>query len=644
MEKQDELKAFARMCVQGLSDDVELRQERETELLVHLKSAFAEERQNASDDEALENTFKRFGDPEEISSQLIDGNAEQLSRNARIRRAAKWLLLPLLVISVLLCIDIRGILASVTLLQTMRPSWIFGRQKGFLDWDVGLKTRTLSDDEQSLFDYYYGRTNTPRLELLSHLYDAHRDDAMLCALYAQELSLPLAGIQERLPEVIENGRRIDPSNPLYDYLECLMLMREGCKMLRAVDMPVDEITVADRGKLNDGIVFHVNEITLEEYGKLEEAITVYRKGLSKGNINTYGDELLRRIRGMLKIRGDLLGGMQLVAFRSRERLLFLPSFRCIANGVALYCGILNKTGDHEKAVELLATWRTYIPQFLNGDNIHCINYAEIAGGYRNMEYYLKCAKKIGATDEIAALQDVLDIEKERFPLNRDTRPVRQVTGLLGKLALFYFEECENIAEWSNIRRFEAAAFDSASVGLACLVLMLFISLFGIAVLAMRRGGRRPFLFIMPLSMYAGLLIKGLLLPALLYFALTYFIAGKGGQQAILQVIPIAYLCLFWPFCYDVLCDRMLKNWTCSIGAGNHESFRASRSLNMLFLFVVLLLFFGCVLRPIAELRERHYARMEKLVIPWDEAENLEEKAIRKSQDRLVEKITSTKVN
>ena len=56
MGKQDELKAFARMCVQGLSDDVELRQERETELLVHLKSAFADERQNASDDEALKNT------------------------------------------------------------------------------------------------------------------------------------------------------------------------------------------------------------------------------------------------------------------------------------------------------------------------------------------------------------------------------------------------------------------------------------------------------------------------------------------------------------------------------------------------------------------------------------------------------------
>ena len=227
MEKQDELKTFARMCVQSLSDDAELRQERETELLGHLKEAFAEERRNTSADDALKNTFRRFGDPEEISAQLADGNAERLSRNAKIRRAAKWLLLPLLIVGVLLCIDVRGILASVTLLKSFKPSWISawlnndsnGRQEGI--WgDYGkikLKTRRLSADEQSLFDYYYSKGD--RLEILSRLYEGHRDDAMLCAIFALELSLPEAKMREKLPEVIANGRRIDPDNALYDYLE-----------------------------------------------------------------------------------------------------------------------------------------------------------------------------------------------------------------------------------------------------------------------------------------------------------------------------------------------------------------------------------------------------------------------------------------
>ena len=643
MEKQDELKAFAKMCVQSLSDDAELRQERETELLGHLKEAFAEECRSASADEALKNTFKRFGDPEEISAQLAEGNAERLSRNAKIRRAAKWLLLPLLIVGVLFCIDVRGILASVTLVRTMRPNWFRGKAKTYFDWGVGLKTRKLSDDERLLFDYYYG-SKTPPLEVLAQLYDAHRDDTMLCALYAQELSLPKAGIQERLPEVIANGRGIDPSNPLYDYLECLMLMREGCMMLRAVDIPVNEIKMEEPVKPDGTIAFYLGAITIEGRGKLDEAITVYRKGLSKGNIDTYGDELLRRIRGMLEIRGDLLGGMQLINFRSRERLLFLPSFRCIANGVALYCDLIHREGDHERAVELLSTWRTYIPQFLGGDNIHCINYADIAGGFRNMEYYLKYAKRIGATDETAALQSILDIEKERHMSHLDNRPFKEATGLMGALAMYYLEESENITEWSNIRRFEAAAFDSASIGLACLVLLLFIFLFGAAVFAMRLNGRRPFLFLMPWSMYKGLLIKGLLLPALVYFVLTVCIAEKGGLTAILQVIPVMYLCLFWPFYYDMVCDRLMKKWTCSIGAGSHESFRVSRSFNMLCLFVALLLFFGCILRPVAELREHYYASKETIVIPWDGAENLEERAIRKSQERLIEKIIATKGN
>jgi hypothetical protein len=310
----------------------------------------------------------------------------------------------------------------------------------------------------------------------------------------------------------------------------------------------------------------------------------------------------------------------------------------------LFSDLLHREGDHERAVELISTWRTYIPQFLNGDNIHCINYADIAGGFLNLEYYLKYAKRIGATDETAALQSILDDEKERHASYLDNRPFKDATGLMGALAMFYLEECENITEWSNIRRFEAAAFDSASVGLACLVLLLFISLFGAAVLAMRLRGRRPFLFLMPWPMYAGLLTKGLLLPALIYFIVTVCIAEKGGLSAILQVVPVMYLCLFWPFYYDMVCDRLLKKWTCSIGAGSHESFRLSRSFNMLCLFVVLLLFFGCILRPVAELRERYYAQKETIVIPWDGAENLEEKAIRKAQERLVEQMIATKGN
>ena len=99
MVKQDELKTFAGICSKSLSDDVELRQEVEVELLDHLEDAYEEECQNATEEEALKNALKRFGNPEEISSQLVKNNAARLSWNARIRHTAKWLLLPLLITS-----------------------------------------------------------------------------------------------------------------------------------------------------------------------------------------------------------------------------------------------------------------------------------------------------------------------------------------------------------------------------------------------------------------------------------------------------------------------------------------------------------------------------------------------------------------
>ena len=635
IEKEDELREFAGMCSKSLSDDVELRQEVEAELLDHLEDAYEEERQNATEEEALSNTFKRFGSPEEISGQLVENNAARLSQNARIRRAAKWLLVPLMVVGVLFCIDVRGILASVTLLKTMKPSW-FEHNPGSNDhwslgWDVNLKTRKLSEYEQSLFDYYYGKGD--RLEILSQLVENHCDDAMLCAVFALELSQPKAKMQEKLPEVIANGRRIDPSNALYDYLESLVLMRDGCEL-----PPLGPNWLNSR-KEDD---VSAENYVIKDRGKLDKAIAIYRQGLSKGNLNTYGDGLWKRIQGMLKIRGDLLGGMQMIDFRARERLLFLGGLRRIARSVAAYSVILHKEGDDAKAVEHLATCRTFLSQYLSLDNIH---HMDILACTRISAELLNCAKRLGATDEIAAWQTIVDNEKERREMmsQRSTNHL-YACGLISGMAQPFSTESTGIKEWTIARRLEAAAFDSASIALACLCLLVVIAILGVDVLAMRIGGRRPFLFIMPQSSYKGLLIKGLLFPTIIYFVLTTIIAGKGGPWFVLQVIPFAYLCLLWPLCYGVCCNRAIKKWIRSIGGGSHEGFSASRSFNMLCLFVVLLLFFGCILRPIAELRERHYARKETLVIPWDGAETAEERVTRKLQKRLLEQMSAAKVN
>ena len=171
-----------------------------------------------------------------------------------------------------------------------------------------------------------------------------------------------------------------------------------------------------------------------------------------------------------------------------------------------------------------------------------------------------------------------------------------------------------------------------TIGLSCLVLLLAIVLFAIHAFFLRIGGRRPFLFILPKTAYAKLLLKGILLPALIYLAMVFMLQEKGGL--LLQVLPCVFLCLLWPLYYAAYCHRLLTGWTHSIGADNHDSFRASHSLNMLCLFVVLLLAIGGILRPISNWRQRHYARMETLVIPRNGVETYERRVIRKWQKHL----------
>ena len=632
----DQLGEFSGLCTKSLSDDAELCQQVKNELLGHLEDAFEEEQKSVPEQEALQNAMRRFGDPEELASQLAESNAKRLSLPARIRRAARWLFLPLLVFGVLLCIDIRGIMSSTALLNSVR-------KRTWFNWDVGLKTRKLSEEEQLLFDYHYGRGN--RLEILSSLYEKHSDDPMICAIFAQELSLAADrqpdACHAKLSEVLANGRRIDPTNPLYDYLECLTLMREALlPQTGGKSAIIDDINEHGNLELAMASISFDRVKKVFDQNKLDSAIDIYLQALVKGPIKTYTAELLKNVQGMLKIKNDLLGGMHLIDAASRERLLFRSAFKNISKGIILYCDLLHHDGDNARAVSLLATWRTYFTQYLGGENTHLV---DLIGGIRLAGDYLECAKRLGASDEIAALTAVGEIRREMVKATQTQgffHQFHQEGGLLTWGTPPYPIEGENIAEWTVERRLEATTFGTLYLCLACFVLLLAIALFGFHALVMRLLGRRPFLFILPKRAYTALLLKGILLPSLIFLVISHFILAANARWGLgfvaNQLLPAIYLCVLWPLYYGVNSHRVLTAWMNSIGAMTHHAFRASRSLNMLCCLTVLLLAIGCILRPISALRQRYYARRETLVIPREGVEIHEKRVIRKWQTRLLE--------
>ena len=94
-----------------------------------------------------------------------------------------------------------------------------------------------------------------------------------------------------------------------------------------------------------------------------------------------------------------------------QSLALLSVIRSIARHVVLYCGILLKEGDKEKAVDLLATWRPLLSQYLSLDNIHLV---DIFNCFRISEEFLHCAKRWYETQgEVADLEILNHMLKRR---------------------------------------------------------------------------------------------------------------------------------------------------------------------------------------------------------------------------------------
>ena len=257
---------------------------------------------------------------------------------------------------------------------------------------------------------------------------------------------------------------------------------------------------------------------------MDEAIALYERALGKGEIRTYSPELLKNVLGMLKIKEDLLGGMHLIDLNSRERILLVTPVRNIVRGVVLYCDLLQKEGENAKAIALLATWHTFLQKYINGDNTH---FLDILVGISLANDFLKCAKRLGATEQIASLQALLDMRKELDQNLKDESHRREKTAgsFLNILAMPYASSGEgyNMDEWSIEGKLERATFATLSLALACCALLGIIVFFGLHALVMRLCGHHPFLFILPKSAYMRLILIGILLPALLFLGLSHYL-------------------------------------------------------------------------------------------------------------------------
>ena len=401
------------------------------------------------------------------------------------------------------------------------------------------------------------------------------------------------------------------------------------------------MTSACQLSANDG-----KELTgdaIKDYAAFEKAVVIYERALTMGPVMTYGKELQEKVREMLVTRCDLLGGMQLLDFEMRERLTYISVGREISKRIPLYCEKLHADGKAKEALELLGTWRRFLSQFLEGNHGH---YLDLLASVNYAKRFLQSAKKLDAKDDIAALQAVVDwLKARRDNVSQSTDDFRmiRISGLLGgALTLPEFKGDESARRIE--RKLEAATFDVIGLGFACVIILLIIIGYGVATLVIWMCGRHPFLFVMSQDSYKSLFFKGILLPAIIYLLMCWIVAGIGGVSGVFwQLLPCVFLCLIWPIGYGVFCRRAINERIHGLGAMENHDFKASRSLNMMCLYVVLLVVIGGIIRPVQTWRQHHYARQDTLLFPWQGVETAEAKSIREGYQQLM-KLLNTEHN
>lgn len=125
---------------------------------------------------------------------------------------------------------------------------------------------------------------------------------------------------------------------------------------------------------------------------------------------------------------------------------------------------------------------------------------------------MKSAKKLNATEETAALQAVVNWNREWIDSAKGHTNRLREGGLMSVFEIIPETKINNSA-WRIERKLEAATFDVAALGLACVVILVIVVIFSAITFDMRMSGRHPFIFIMPKETYKRLFQYCILLPA-----------------------------------------------------------------------------------------------------------------------------------
>lgn len=339
----------------------------------------------------------------------------------------------------------------------------------------------------------------------------------------------------KLPlEFLETAEKLDPENGWFHLLAAAVMSKDTVKKESQTKLEKEQRQPP--------------RWTILDQTRMREALSLFEKGCSKGRIQSYDTELLKRRFAILPQPADfrdLVLNIAYTASRSNHSSQLLN----LSKAVSAQAGILAERQDAESFRTMLRNWVTFTRSRLNSSPSSSIEALVIkASIYQTNSNFLQAAKDLGLGEEARLLKEVEQrIEKEiaerkiRMNLASD-ESIKLHGGFLqykaiGSLIGLAANPPEiTPADLASNRRADHAIFAFVLSAVMAVLLLLFagfLSAFPYRHGELRRKLARRHFSIFDHRDWVVLLCGGVLLPAL-YFGIIRYFTPLGGLGWSLQ--------------------------------------------------------------------------------------------------------------
>jgi len=604
-------------CTHPLADDPELELDVAQELRSHLMEKCEDlNRKGFSEEKAVEEAAKEFGDSMEISESLYQVNLPRFQFRAKLRLAAKLLFFPIFILGLYWTLDFR-LFEGISAFQRF-----FSHAPSDRLMNSMLKrNRKLTSDELLVV---LGGTSIAGNEKLSSeivrqkaIWERFPENKIYLANYIQHLIRDSR--RDYVVSEITKARNIEPGNAAYDYILCGVLLKEALE------------ASPTSSKTDPPERFYI----LRDRQKLDQAMAELKNGMEKPYYHLYIQNLFRERMQILNLPRDYAGQLQRILFSSQILLPALSLQRDIFRAIPFYAHLLQAEGKQSEAEFYLEAWKHIVSQF-NDDSFTLLGQL-VVGACLNAQYdsavYRNDAKR---AQELKIAAEPLNTWRAKSA-KKGTVLLRKHSGVMSGIFLPALMDDASAAEkLAPERNLTYTLMDTAALAVQAVMILFFLLVNAVILFLLYLKGQRPYLILLPWKIVLKILLLGLILPLGLYLLYSR-IDLLGGHNYALSCNMIRFMAgiLFFilapPLLFGCWYWRALKRRGCELG---YQKMPLSvQCLNLIFAGLAVLFLTSSIIRPILVYEQNHYVKTDNLFFNGEYFSAAEDRIVKEMNEK-----------